>query len=93
MLLNLITSALRHTPAEGTITVGATPAPDKRNGQLLMSVRDTGTGIPGEDLPHVFERFYRADRSRSRVTGGSGPGLTIAKQIVEAHGGQIWVQS
>jgi K+-sensing histidine kinase KdpD len=60
---------------------------------VQVSVRDTGTGITPEDLPHVFERFYRADRSRARATGGSGLGLTISKQIIEAHGGQIWAQS
>lgn len=89
VLFNLISNALRHTPAGGTITVSAEPREDR----VLVSVRDTGTGIPPEDLPHVFERFYRADRSRARATGGSGLGLTIAKQIVEAHGGQIWAQS
>jgi signal transduction histidine kinase len=62
----------------------------RRSSPLL---RDTGTGISAEDLPHVFERFYRADKSRSRATGGAGLGLAIAKQLVEAHGGQIEVQS
>jgi signal transduction histidine kinase len=89
VLFNLISNALRHTPAAGTITVSA----ELREDRVLVSVRDTGTGISPEDLPHVFERFYRADRSRARSTGGSGLGLTIAKQIVEAHGGQIWAQS
>jgi len=89
VLFNLMSNALRHTPPGGTITVNA----ELREGRVLVSVRDTGTGIPPEDLPHVFERFYRADRSRARATGGSGLGLTIAKQIVEAHGGQIWAQS
>ncbi len=89
VLFNLMSNALRHTPAGGTITTSA----EQREGRVLVSVRDTGTGIPPEDLPHVFERFYRADRSRARSTGGSGLGLTIAKQIVEAHGGQIWAQS
>jgi len=89
VLFNLLSNALRHTPSGGTITTSA----ELRDGRVLVSVRDTGTGIPPEDLPHVFERFYRADRSRARATGGSGLGLTIAKQIVEAHGGQIWVQS
>ena len=89
VLFNLMSNALRHTPAGGTITTSA----ELRDGRLLVSVRDTGTGISPEDLPHVFERFYRADRSRARTTGGSGLGLTIAKQIVEAHGGQIWAQS
>jgi two-component system OmpR family sensor kinase/two-component system sensor histidine kinase BaeS len=89
VLFNLMSNALRHTPVGGTITMGAEP----RDGRVLVSVRDTGSGIAPEDLPHVFERFYRADRSRARATGGSGLGLTIAKQIVEAHGGQIWAQS
>ncbi|MEW6717029.1 MAG: ATP-binding protein [Chloroflexota bacterium] len=89
VLYNLMSNALRHTPAGGTVTTSA----ELREARVLISVRDTGTGIPPEDLPHVFERFYRADRSRARSTGGSGLGLTIAKQIVEAHGGQIWAQS
>jgi signal transduction histidine kinase len=89
VLFNLISNALRHTPVGGTITISA----ELREDRILVSVRDTGAGISPEDLPQVFERFYRADRSRARATGGSGLGLTIAKQIVEAHGGQIWAQS
>lgn len=58
-----------------------------------VSVSDTGEGIPPEDLPNIFERFYRVDKSRARVTGGSGLGLTIAKRLVEAHGGNITVES
>jgi two-component system OmpR family sensor kinase/two-component system sensor histidine kinase BaeS len=89
VLFNLVSNALRHTPTGGTITISA----ELKEGRILVNVRDTGTGISPEDLPHVFERFYRADRSRARSSGGSGLGLTIAKQIIEAHGGQIWAQS
>jgi two-component system OmpR family sensor kinase/two-component system sensor histidine kinase BaeS len=89
VLFNLISNALRHTPAGGTITISA----EVREDRILVRVQDTGAGIPPEDLPHVFERFYRTDRSRARTTGGSGLGLTIAKQIIEVHGGQIWAQS
>jgi two-component system OmpR family sensor kinase/two-component system sensor histidine kinase BaeS len=89
VLFNLMSNALRHTPAGGTITISA----ERRDERVLVSVRDTGTGIAAKDLPHVFERFYRTDHSRSRTTGGSGLGLTIAKQIIEAHGGRIWAQS
>jgi histidine kinase len=60
---------------------------------VVIVVQDTGIGIPAENLPHIFERFYRVDRSRSRPGGGSGIGLTIAKHLVEAHGGHIWATS
>jgi two-component system phosphate regulon sensor histidine kinase PhoR len=78
-----------HTPREGNITISA-----KESGNYVeVTVADTGEGIPAEELPNIFERFYRVDRSRSRRTGGSGLGLTIAKRLVEAHGGQISVES
>ncbi|MCQ3979534.1 MAG: two-component sensor histidine kinase [Anaerolineae bacterium] len=89
VLLNLLSNALRHTPPGGRIVISVRPEP----AGLLVSVADTGRGIPPEDLPHVFERFYRADKSRARSSGGSGLGLAIARQIVEAHGGRIWVES
>ncbi len=101
VLHNLLSNALRHTPAGGRVTISAELAPGEEAREqgstgtplLLVSVADTGPGIPAEDLPHVFDRFYRADKSRSRAGGGSGLGLTIARYIVEAHGGRIWAQS
>lgn len=89
VLANLVSNALRHTLAGGTVEVRARPA----GTGVLVEVRDTGEGIRADDLPHVFERFYRGEKSRSRATGGSGLGLAIAKAIVEAHGGQIGVES
>jgi signal transduction histidine kinase len=89
VLANLLGNALRHTPAGGTVQVQATRSAE----QVLVEIADTGEGMGAEDLPHVFERFYRAEKSRSRATGGSGLGLAIAKGIVEAHGGQIDVES
>jgi two-component system phosphate regulon sensor histidine kinase PhoR len=89
ILLNLLENALRHTPPGGSITVGTGTAP---NG-VLLEVRDTGTGIPAEHLPRIFERFYRADAGRSREAGGTGLGLAIVKHLVEAHGGSVSADS
>ncbi len=85
VLHNLIANAVTYTPQGGAVTVST-----KKTGNYIeISVTDTGEGIPAEELPNIFERFYRVDRSRSRRTGGSGLGLTIAKRLVEAHGGKI----
>ncbi|MGW7382326.1 sensor histidine kinase [Streptomyces sp. NPDC054794] len=81
---NLVSNALRHTPADGTVTLAARPDGDR----VEFTVADTGTGIAPEDLPHVFERFWRAEKSRSRRTGGSGLGLPIVRHLVAAHGGR-----
>ena len=83
---NLLDNAITHTPESGSVSIAAAPTGD---GRVEVSVSDTGNGIPEEDLPRLFDRFYRADPSRSRSTGGAGLGLTIAKQLVEAHGGTI----
>lgn len=89
VLANLLDNALRHTPEGGSITLGVSST----GRGLSISVADSGPGIPPGDLDRVFDRFYRADRSRSRQQGGSGLGLAIARSIVEAHGGRIWVES
>ena len=91
VLHNLLGNAVRHTPAGGTVTVTTTLAGDGKAVQVFVT--DTGPGIAAEDLPHVFDRFWRADKSRAREYGGSGLGLAIARQLVEAHGGQIGVNS
>lgn len=97
---NLISNSLRYTGSGGSITVkaearsGQHPANSpQRVAEVLVSVTDTGSGIPEADLPHIFDRFYRADKSRTRASGGSGLGLAIVKYIVEAHGGKIWAES
>ncbi len=87
LLVNLIHNAIKFTPAGGEVVVGARHEGDR----VLISIADTGVGISSEDLPRIFERFYKADRSRSG--GGTGLGLAIAKHLVEAHGGRIWAES
>ncbi|MFI7605493.1 ATP-binding protein [Micromonospora sp. NPDC049366] len=82
---NLLGNALRHTPTGGSVTVRAEPAGDA----VIVTVADTGSGISAEDLPRVFDRFWRAEKSRGRQTGGSGLGLAIVRKLVEAHGGTV----
>ena len=88
VFINLLSNALKYTPEGGTVKVEM-----NKTDEAAVTVRDSGIGIPEEDLPHIFERFYRTDKSRSRLTGGSGIGLTIAKSIVDAHHGSISVAS
>ncbi len=87
---NLLENAILHSPEGGVVTISAR-APYTET--LRLAVADQGRGIEPEVLPHIFDRFYRVDPSRARATGGSGLGLTIAKQLVEAHLGAIGVES
>jgi signal transduction histidine kinase len=89
VLFNLLDNAVRFTPEGGRVTISAS----RHNGSVDVAVADTGPGIAPEDLPRVFERFYRVDESRSRDDGGTGIGLAIARSVVEAHGGRIWAES
>ena len=111
VLYNLVTNAVRHTPAGGSVTISVTPdhqpsTIDRRSStdrgaqpvvlrpsSVVVEVADTGEGIAPDDLPRIFEHFYRGEKSRSRATGGAGLGLAIARGIVEAHGGRIWAAS
>jgi len=89
VLGNLLANALRHTPPGGRVEIGARP----RGDDVEIWVEDSGEGIAPQDLERVFERFYRVDRARSRASGGSGIGLSIARAIVTAHGGRLWAES
>jgi signal transduction histidine kinase len=106
VLRNLVGNALRYTPSGGVITLSAiancrqpafshqpTAISQHAASCVQVTVADTGSGIPAEDLPHIFDRFYRVDKSRTRASGGTGLGLSVAKQLVEAHGGRIWAES
>jgi signal transduction histidine kinase len=86
---NLVANALRYTPEGGTLEIGI----DVKPGMAEVWLRDTGSGIPEDKLPYVFDRFFRVDKSRSRTTGGSGLGLAIVKKFVEAHGGEVHAES
>ncbi len=88
MLTNLVASAIEHTEAGGSVTMSV-----EDSDRIAVDVRDTGCGIPAEELPRIFDRFSRVDASRSRSTGGSGLGLAIAAEFVRAHGGSIDVDS
>ncbi|MFJ2771159.1 ATP-binding protein [Streptomyces sp. NPDC087300] len=86
---NLVSNAIRHTPDGGSVRITCRTTPDA----VLVEVADTGTGIEPDDLPHVFDRFWRADKSRTRATGGSGLGLSIVRNLTEAHGGTVTAES
>ncbi len=89
MILNLLTNAIRYTDKAGKITM----ALSKETGHAVVSISDTGIGIPKDALPYIFNRFYRVDKARSRAAGGSGLGLAISKQIIDMHGGTLQVKS
>ncbi len=96
VLGNLVANSLRYTPAGGAVLLSAwalTQRPGDGRPALYMSVSDTGSGIATGDLPHIFDRFYRADPARTRAGGGTGLGLAIAKRMIEAHHGTIWAES
>lgn len=89
VFINLLDNAIKFTPEGGRVTVSTA----KGSGEVTVSIQDTGPGIPSTDLPRIFERFYRVEKSRTREAGGTGLGLAIVKHIVEAHGGKVWVES
>jgi len=89
VVVNLLDNAIKYTPAGGTVGVGAT-----RSGEWVrVEIRDTGIGIPADDIPRIFERFYRVDKARSRELGGTGLGLAIVKHIMQGHNGRLQVES
>jgi two-component system phosphate regulon sensor histidine kinase PhoR len=89
VLENLLDNALKYTPAGSRIDISA----KRRDHEIEVCIRDNGPGIPADDLPHIFERFYRVDKGRSRDKGGTGLGLSIVKHIIQLHGGRVWVES
>jgi signal transduction histidine kinase len=89
VLNNLVSNAIKYSPNGGTIEISGRGSPD----EVIVTVSDTGVGISYEELPHVFERFFRGARERHQGTPGAGLGLYLSKAIVEAHGGRIWAES
>ncbi|MBM7095392.1 MULTISPECIES: cell wall metabolism sensor histidine kinase WalK [Alteribacter] len=89
LLDNIVSNAVKYSPQGGTITCSV----KVEKGRVIISVQDEGVGIPKDSIPHVFDRFYRVDKARTRSLGGTGLGLAIAKEIINAHGGDIWVSS
>ncbi|MDR2420895.1 MAG: cell wall metabolism sensor histidine kinase WalK [Oscillospiraceae bacterium] len=89
VLMNIMTNAVKYTPEGGAVSVSC----GSSGGFARIRISDTGVGIPGEDIPRVFDRFYRVDKARSRESGGTGLGLSIAREIVERHGGEITLSS
>jgi two-component system phosphate regulon sensor histidine kinase PhoR len=90
VLINILDNAIKYGRDRGNIRVSVSKNPDE---EIQVSVEDDGIGIPKEDLPRIFERFYRVDKGRSKELGGTGLGLSIVKHIVQAHGGNVWAES
>jgi two-component system phosphate regulon sensor histidine kinase PhoR len=89
VIVNLLDNAIKYTPEQGAVRLRVLG----RNAHVVLEVKDNGIGIPAEALPHIFERFYRVDKARSRDQGGTGLGLAIVKHIVQAHGGEVRCES
>ena len=89
VLINMLSNALHYTPAGGTVQAELVD----EGAHALIRIQDSGQGSLSYDLPFIFERLYRGDKSRNRLSGGSGMGLAIVKQLVSAHGGQVWAES
>ena len=89
LVLNLLDNALKFTPAGGRVTLRA----ERTDREVRVAVRDTGPGIAAEHLPHLFDRFYRAEQARSRAAGGAGLGLAIAHELARLHGGALEIAS
>ena len=89
VLDNIISNALKYSPEGGKVTFRV----EEKLGMIVVSVSDQGVGIPKENIDKIFDRFYRVDKARTRKLGGTGLGLAIAKEMVEAHGGEIWAMS
>jgi signal transduction histidine kinase len=90
VLVNLLDNAIKYSRPGGTVSVQVTAGPDQ---SALVQVCDEGIGVPAKDIPYIGQRFYRADKARSRTEGGSGLGLAIARALVQAHGGRLWLES
>ena len=90
VVINILSNAVKYTPSGGHIVLSAAR---RDEGHVMIRVKDDGMGIPKDDIPRLFERFYRVDKARSRAKGGSGLGLAIAKEMVEAHRGTIYLES
>ena len=86
---NIMNNAIKYSPDGGVVTVKL----EDLHSSIVVSISDQGLGIPPKDIPHLFDRFYRVDKARSREQGGTGLGLAISKEVIELHGGKIWAES